>query len=173
MKTREVRNALLGLLIVLGLVLPVTVGSQGRAAKAIGDPDPSLVSSYAIVIDGVEIGRFSEISLRTGWELEDLEVTSRRLQIGNRMPPSVHLRRGHSSSMDIWAWHVAALANAEASRRNAAIVIYDFEGAPVARYNLTAAWPAKVEIGALKAGASEVLMETVTIVCESIQRVSV
>jgi hypothetical protein len=34
------------------------------------------------------------------------------------------------------------------------------------------AWPAKIEIGALKAGASEVLMETVTIVCESLQRVA-
>ena len=34
------------------------------------------------------------------------------------------------------------------------------------------AWPAKIEIGALKAGASEVLMETVTFVCEHIQRVA-
>jgi hypothetical protein len=43
----------------------------------------------------------------------------------------------------------------------------------VARYHLTEAWPAKIEIGALKAGASEVLMEKVTIVCEFIQRTSV
>jgi hypothetical protein len=35
------------------------------------------------------------------------------------------------------------------------------------------AWPSKLEIGALKAGSSEVLMETVTIVSERIQRVSV
>jgi hypothetical protein len=34
------------------------------------------------------------------------------------------------------------------------------------------AWPSKLEIGALKAGSSEVLWETVTLVCEMIQRVA-
>ena len=50
--------------------------------------------------------------------------------------------------------------------------MYNVDGKPVARYHLEHAWPAKIEIGALKAGASEVLMETVTMVCEHIQRVA-
>ena len=50
--------------------------------------------------------------------------------------------------------------------------MYNFDGAPVARYHLENAWPSKLEIGSLKAGASEVLMETVTLVCEQIQRVA-
>ena len=40
-------------------------------------------------------------------------------------------------------------------------------------YHLTDACPSKIEIGALKAGAPEVLMETVTMTCEFIQRVSI
>jgi phage tail-like protein len=51
--------------------------------------------------------------------------------------------------------------------------MYQADGKPVARYHLEMAWPSKIEIGALKAGASEVLMETVTIVAEHIQRVAV
>ena len=46
------------------------------------------------------------------------------------------------------------------------------DGTPVARYHLEMAWPSKLEVGGLKAGASEVLMETVTLVCEHIQRVA-
>ena len=42
----------------------------------------------------------------------------------------------------------------------------------MARYHLEMAWPSKLEVGGLKAGASEVLMETVTLVCEHIQRVA-
>ena len=51
--------------------------------------------------------------------------------------------------------------------------MYNTKGEPVARYRLTEAWPSKIEIGALKAGASEVLMEKITLVCEFIQRKSV
>jgi phage tail-like protein len=50
--------------------------------------------------------------------------------------------------------------------------MYNSEGKPVARYHLEHAWVSKLEIGALKAGSSEVLMETATIVCERIQRVA-
>jgi phage tail-like protein len=51
--------------------------------------------------------------------------------------------------------------------------MYDVTGDPVVRYHLTNAWPSKLEIGALKAGASSALTETVTLVAEFIQRVSV
>ncbi len=45
-------------------------------------------------------------------------------------------------------------------------------GKPVARYLFENAWPAKIELGAVKAGAGEVLMETVTLTAESLQRVA-
>ena len=72
------------------------------------------------------------------------------------------------------AWHeLVLLGDIAAARRNVSIIAYGADGKPVARYNLTAAWPSKVEIGTLKAGASEALMETVTMTCEFIQRVAV
>ena len=51
--------------------------------------------------------------------------------------------------------------------------MYNAVGEPIARYQLTNAWPAKLEIGALKADAGSVLLETVTLVCERLRRVSV
>jgi phage tail-like protein len=51
--------------------------------------------------------------------------------------------------------------------------MYGADGKPVARYHMENAWPSIVKVGALKAGANDVLMETVTIVCETLQRVSV
>jgi phage tail-like protein len=59
-----------------------------------------------------------------------------------------------------------------AARKSCSLVMYNVDGKPVARYHMHNAWPSKIEIGALKAGASEVLMETVTIVCEHIERVA-
>jgi hypothetical protein len=50
--------------------------------------------------------------------------------------------------------------------------MYNTHGTPVARYHLENAWPAKIEIGAMKVGASKVLMETVTLTCERIERVA-
>jgi phage tail-like protein len=50
--------------------------------------------------------------------------------------------------------------------------MYNYDGQPVARYHLENAWPSKMEIGGLRAGSSEVLMETVTITTESIQQVA-
>jgi phage tail-like protein len=77
-------------------------------------------------------------------------------------------------NLELNAWHeLVILGDVAAARKNAVLTIYDAESKPVARYHLENAWPAKIEIGALKAGASEVLMETVTIVCEHLQRVSV
>jgi hypothetical protein len=50
--------------------------------------------------------------------------------------------------------------------------MYNTNGKPVARYHLEQAWPAKIEIGPVKSGANEALMETVTIVCEHVQRLA-
>jgi phage tail-like protein len=50
--------------------------------------------------------------------------------------------------------------------------MYNTDGKPVARYHLEHAWPAKLEIGTLGAGRTEVLTESVTLVCEHLQRLA-
>jgi T4-like virus tail tube protein gp19 len=101
-------------------------------------PEPPGVASDArapsvgLMLDGVEVGRFSELA--------GMSATT------------VSLKRGKNQSMELHAWH------ASAARKSASLVMYATDGTPVARYHLELAWPAKIEIGGLKAGASEVLM---------------
>jgi phage tail-like protein len=143
-------------------------------------PNDALTAArFAIVIDGVEIAQFSELSGITTevepvdfLESSDKEIIFKKLP-GRRKPPHITLKRGKNTSTELWSWHEAVLnGDIAQARKSCSLVMYGFDGKPVARYHCENAWPAKLEVGALKAGASEVLMETVTIVCENIQRVS-
>ena len=141
--------------------------------------DALSAARFSLTIDGYEIASFSELQgITTSVEVVDFlesndkEVLFKKLP-GRRNPPTLVLKRGKNASMELWAWHEAVL-NGEivAARKSCSLVMYNYDGKPVARYHCEMAWPAKIEVGALKAGASEVLMETVTIVCEHIQRVA-
>ena len=141
--------------------------------------DALTAARFSITIDGYEIASFSELQgITTSVEVVDyLSSSDKDLVLkklpGKRNPPTVVLKRGKNNSMELWGWHEAVLSgNMAAARKSCSLVMYNVEGKPVARYHLEHAWPAKIEIGALKAGASEVLMETVTMVCEHIQRVA-
>jgi phage tail-like protein len=143
-------------------------------------PNDALTAArFSITIDGYEIAQFSELSGITTevepvkfMESSDKEIIMKQLP-GQTTPGKIVLKRGKNSSMELWAWHEAVLnGDIVAARKSASLVMYNYDGKAVARYHLEHAWPSKIEIGALKAGSSEVLMETVTIVCERIQRVA-
>ena len=143
------------------------------------DGEAITAARFSITIDGYEIASFSELQgITTSVEVVDyLSSSDKDLVLkklpGKRNPPTVVLKRGKNNSMELWGWHEAVLfGNMAQARKSCSLVMYNVEGKPVARYHLENAWPAKIEIGSLKAGASEVLMESVTIVCEHIQRVS-
>ena len=142
-------------------------------------PNPSEAARFSITIDGVEIASFSEIvELTSGLDPSALTLAldPKRKPVlkklpGKRTPPTVTLKRGLTNGLEVSAWHEDALTRV-AARRDAVMVAFDVTGQPVARFTLAGAWPSKVEIGALKAGASQILFETVTIVSSEIRRVS-
>ena len=122
---------------------------------------PVSAARFGISIDGVQIGVFeqliSEADLGTGAGGQAITLTG-----------------GRTRGLEMAAWHeLVVLGDVAAARKSASLTMYSSDGKPVARYHLTDAWPTKIEIGTLKAGASEVLMETVTMTCEFIQRVAV
>ncbi len=144
-----------------------------------GSTDPITGSRFSITIDGYEIASFSELQgITTSVEIVDFfhsndkDVMLNKLP-GKRVPPTVVLKRGKNNSMELWSWHEAVLnGDMAAARKSCSLIMYGSDGKPSAKYHLFNAWPAKLEIGALKAGQSEVLMESVTVVCEHIQRVA-
>lgn len=119
----------------------------------------------SLVVDGVEIARFSEVA----------GIESRT------KPATIVLKRGVTDSRELRAWHEAVrMGNMTAARKSASLVMYDYDGKPVARYHLENAWPSQVELGSWSKAEGldvtwetvEYRTETVTIVSESIQRVA-
>jgi phage tail-like protein len=125
------------------------------------------VSRFSLTVDGVEIGQFSELAGITS-EVESAQANGTR-----RRPPTVTLKRGKNKDMGIFAWHESVVAGLPVeARKSCSLTMYAPDGTASARYHLESAWPSKVEISALKAGASEILYETVTLTCDHIKRVS-
>jgi phage tail-like protein len=171
MRSRRLLFALLvGALLTVAAVGAWTATSQGASAP----PEDTTASRFSIVVDGQQIATFAELQgISSGYDIDFIESDGRKLAVpGKRPPPTVTLKRGMTSDLELAAWHELAMNDWSAARKNASLVMYDATGAPVARYRLDNAWPAKLEIGSLKAGASSILLETVTLVCDHLQRVA-
>ena len=156
-----------------------SVALAGPAAQA-QPSEAGTAARFSITIDGYEIAAFSELAgIVTEaqpvdyLEANDKEVVYKKLP-GKTKPPTIILKRGRTTDMTLWAWYEMVRSGEMVSARKAvSLVMYNVDGKPVARYFLEHAWPAKVEIGALRAGSSEVSYETVHLVCERMQRVAV
>ena len=171
MRSRRLLFALLvGALLIVAAVGAWTATSLGAAAP----PDDLTASRFSLVADGHEIAAFAELQgITSGYNIDFIESDGRRLAVpGKRPPPTVTLKRGMTSDLELAAWHELAMSDWSAARKNASLVMYDATGTPVARYHLENAWPAKLEIGSLRVGSSSVVMETVALVCDRLQRVS-
>jgi phage tail-like protein len=178
MKSRTLVAALLaGAILVAAAIGAWTSSSQGAAAPPGGEP--LTAARFELTIDGHSLAVFSElVGISSSVDIEHVRVDTnpkRKLKKlpGKRTPPTVTLKRGMTRNIELAAWHELVILGDVAARKNVTLTMYDVTGDPVVRYHLTNAWPSKLEIGALKAGASSILMETVTLVAEFMQRVSV
>ena len=143
-------------------------------------PSDALASyTFAIEIDRTEIAQFSEVS-GIASEVDVIELKENtidgRLVIkkapGAMKPATLTLKRAKNASQELWKWHEAVMQGKLGdARRNGSVIMKGFDGSEVARYNFTNAWVSKISSGTLKAGANEILMEEVSIVTESIERV--
>ncbi len=154
--------------------IAMTTASWGAAPT-----DAITANRFVITIDGYEIATFQELSgivaeVETSeyWESSGDQVQLNKLQ-GKIKPPEVTLKRGMNGSLELWSWHEAVRKGTiGAARRSASLTMYNSEGKPVGKYWLENAWPKKMELAGLKAGAGEALVETVVLTCEYIQRVA-
>lgn len=151
----------------------VAVAGSGRAAAAPPE-QPIAASRFSITIDGVEIASFSELGSIVS-AVEVAPPTSAMPSGAVVKTATVTLRRGLTRGIEMWAWHeMVARSGPGAARKNGSLVMYDQSNKPVARFYLENAWPAKVELGPGLAakGPADTPMESVTLVCEHIQRVA-
>jgi phage tail-like protein len=86
-------------------------------------------------------------------------------------PPTITLKRAADASPALWQWHKAALdGDIIGARKDGSIVQLDFVYGEVARYNFFSAWVSKFEATGMKAGDNTPAVESITIVCERLER---
>jgi phage tail-like protein len=148
-------------------------------------PQTKIVSAprFYIDIQGVPAASFQEMSSLVS-EVEAQEyiycneqgAVSHTKQFGKTKPPEVTLKRGFDSDKSLWMWHLQVRANSPSAPQDATLhVVQTKPGATdasqtekVMSFHLHNAWPKKLEITGLKAGDSAVAIESVVLVCDSI-----
>lgn len=134
--------------------------------------DPLTAFNVRVEIDGIAVGAFTECSGLTS-ETDVItyrEGTDHRVRYlpGLTRYARLTLKRGLTLDRSLWDWH-RAVVNGQVERRSISIVLLDESRQEVARWNVREAWPAKWEGPTLKAGASEVAIETLEIVHEGFE----
>jgi phage tail-like protein len=145
-----------------------------------GREDPLLGFHFGLDLGGTIAGYFTECSgIGSEHEVIEHKVINEKgqevvMKIAGRLKwENIVLKRGITSSMDIWDWRKTVEdGDLEGARRNGSIVMYDQKLNPVAQWDFERAWPVKVSGPQPKADSNEIGLEEVTIAHEYIKRVS-
>jgi phage tail-like protein len=142
---------------------------------ALPDGDGSVAHSFGLEMDGIQIKNINEVS---GLKMEQdvIEYKSNTAADGKyvikKLPGrwkagECTLTRAltNDNSFDKWVKDSQAGKMGDA-RKHGSIVLYDFEGTAVKRYNLTNAWPKSLELTSMKAGDTNVLTEKLVLTYE-------
>jgi len=144
---------------------------------ALPERDKAVGHSFGLEFDGIQITSIQEVSgLKMEQDVIELKHNTAQGKYEIKKLPGrwkaaeITLTRGltDSTSFDKWVKDSQFGKMADA-RKHGAIVVYDYEGTEIKRYNLTNAWPKSLEIGSLKAGDTAVLTEKLVITCERLE----
>ncbi len=142
--------------------------------------DPLRNFRFRVEIDGVTRAGFAEVSIgastteaidyREGTDPPHVRKLSGLTRYGN-----VTLKSGlavGAGALELFQWHREVAAGLLAqNRRRVAIVVQDEAGQDQARFVVSEAWPIRYEAGPLNARANEVVIETLELANEGIERV--
>src|SRR5262245_37861860 len=136
--------------------------------------DPFLGFNFLVEIDGITQGGFQEVSgldnSTTAIDYrEGTDATHVRKLTGMNVFSPLTLKRGITSSTELWDWRQTVL-DGKADRRNGSIVLMDDTGAERIRWNFTNAWPSKWTGPALNASATNVAIESLELSVEEVAR---
>jgi phage tail-like protein len=142
--------------------------------------DALIGSRFAIDIDGVTMAYFESASgFSNETELvEQKVVQSNGVTVVRKIPGQLTwgpltLTRGVTTDMEFWNWRQAVIdGDTNNMRRNCSLIMYDHSGAEKVRYNFEAAWPSKWSGPDVKADDSAVVIETLEIQYEFMERVN-
>jgi len=142
-----------------------------------GEHDSVVGHSFTLEVDGVRVATLTEVSgLALEREVVEVKETAAdgtfviKRMPGRRRPGEVLLTRGLTDDRTFEHWVRDPTHGPGAAHGSVSIVVFDVQGRRVATYALAEAWPRRLEIGGLMAGADEVLTEQLVLVYQSLER---
>jgi phage tail-like protein len=141
---------------------------------ALPDLDSSVGHSFGLEFDGITIKSITEV---TGLKMEqdvvelkqngpDGKYSIKKLP-GRWKAGECTLTRGLTADTSFEKWvKDSQFGKMTDVRKNGSVIVFDFEGTELKRYNLENAWPKSLEIGSLKAGDTSVLTEKLVVTYE-------
>ena len=133
--------------------------------------DSSSANSFSVSIDGIEIPKVTEVSglkrevdkIELKQQTNDGKYVVRQL-IGRAKPGEFTVTRGITDSKTVSDWLKTVMqGDVSGARKTASVQLLDYEGKTLVTYNFTNCWVRSVEIGSLKAGATEHATEKFTV----------
>jgi phage tail-like protein len=130
-------------------------------------------------IDGITQAIFRECSI-PGSENQVIEYREGgkkgenivRKQPGPLKWGDITLKRGLTDNVELWKWRKEVEdGKIDSARKNMSICLYDQANNEVARWNIKDAWPSKIDGGSVNATGNEIVVESITIVNEGVERV--
>ena len=147
--------------------------------KLATDGDPLVGFNFALEISGNIVGHFTTVSgLGSETTVTEHKIMVDGHEVIRKIPGrltwgDIELGRGVTSNMDLWGWRKQVTdGDVVGARTNGSIIMYDQEGGEVVRFNFENGWPSNLSSGDLGAETEDVVIETLTIVHEYIERVS-
>lgn len=122
---------------------------------------------FALDVDGDLIAQCAQVSGVSGsiGVIEHRENTKGGKTVVKKLPGPVSfgditLRKGRTLSNALWEWFKQVQdGQINDARKNASIILFDYEHGEVARYNLVNCWPSQLRLGELSAGSNTALIE--------------
>lgn len=145
---------------------------------AIPDLDSAVGHSFGLEFDGVVIKQITEVSglkiEQDVIELKENSATDGKYTVkklaGRPKAGEITVTRGLTDDSSFEDWikksHFGKMTDA---RKGGAILVFDFEGTELKRYEMLNAWPKSLEVSTLKAGDTSVLTEKLTITHEGLK----
>ena len=143
--------------------------------------DPLVAFKFGLEIEGKMGGYFQSVG-GIGSESEVVEQKINNPDTGEtiirKIPgrltwTEVTLKRGVTSSIDVWEWRQSVVdGGIEDARTNCSVVAFNQANEEIARWNFEAAWPSKVTGPEMDSGGQDFMVEEITIVHEGVLRAS-
>ena len=137
--------------------------------------DPYRAFNFKMEVQGITEGHFTEV---TGLEARLVPISYREAgnsQVVHYVPGrteygAIIFRYGLTRSRELFDWFMSGVKG-KVQRKNISVVLIDSDGTTeVMRWNLVNAWVTQWRGAVLDAQSQEVAIETLTLVCETLDR---